>query len=102
MQNPLVAQDIIALNTLAGFPNRQGAAKKPSIFVCPHDCGRKKTTFTTAYRLKTHINRYHTLPTLQKRYECGFGTCKYSTTYSTDLPRHRKSCKQSNAGTPST
>lgn len=90
-----------------------GQQRRPPKFLCPQDnCGRRKTAFTTAYRLKSwfylgprfipttntgstaHINRYHTSPSLQKRYECGLGTCGYTTLYSTDLPRHRKTCKQ--------
>ena len=91
---------------------RRGAEarrKKPPEFKCPRvSCGR---AFTTKYRLTSeyipctpaytaanatysaHWNRFHAAPESQQRFPCGNGDCDYITFYSTDLPRHRKTCK---------
>ncbi|KAF8175806.1 hypothetical protein BJ912DRAFT_987826 [Pholiota molesta] len=61
--------------------------KKVAKFVCS-DC---RNGFTTGYRLRTHVNRYHTPKELQVRYNCK--KCLYSTFFSTDLGRHMNSCR---------
>ncbi|KJA13811.1 hypothetical protein HYPSUDRAFT_72855 [Hypholoma sublateritium FD-334 SS-4] len=57
---------------------------------CPDkSCGR---IFTTKYRLKTHVNRFHTPSVQQLQYTCP-NCSSYTTFYKTDLPRHRKKCR---------
>ena len=93
-----------------------GTVQKSFKYNCSGSCGRGKTTFTTSYRLRSefslragvqphkfiqatnisstaHNNRFHTSPEQQKRHGCGVGTCEYTTAYSTDIARHRKTSK---------
>ncbi|KJA13365.1 hypothetical protein HYPSUDRAFT_49887 [Hypholoma sublateritium FD-334 SS-4] len=72
-------------NTLVAHRTSVPLDKKPS-FSCTHEPCPK--AFTTKYRLKTHVNRFHTARERQERHQCE--NCSYSTCYKTDLLRHQK------------
>lgn len=102
---PDSSQNINGLQAESRKIGAHSRRKKVAKFVCS-ECGNE---FTTRFRPKSkhienielsisekfvfpaHINRYHTPKELQVQYKCE--KCSYSTTFSTDLVRHMRSCR---------
>ncbi|KJA13367.1 hypothetical protein HYPSUDRAFT_73058 [Hypholoma sublateritium FD-334 SS-4] len=84
-------------NAMNNQPNARAARQRSvtppkKLFFCTSvSCQR---TFTTRYRLNTHVNRFHTAAGQQKCHQCEH--CSYTTFYRTDLPRHRKNVHAAN------